>query len=181
MEATVQKLTDVSVLRRACEMTLRPGLTSKASLRKLYQTEHSPIRTQMFWVELTNVPTFVSVHFVRHKVGVEHFVQSNRDDRGGAGDTVVNRLTPVNHGMLLNAATLIQMSLKRLCLVSHKKTVEAMSRIRKAVRDQDPDLAHFMVPACVYRNGICPEIKPCTAGPERVCAAYAKMRERTNG
>jgi hypothetical protein len=173
MTVTIRKLTDDALMRRACEMTLRPGLTSKASLAALYRCEHSPIRTQLFWIELHGVETFVSVHLVRHKTGVEHFVQSNRDDRGGAGDEVVTRETPVNHGMLINAAALIQMSRKRLCLLSHKRTVAWWTKVRKAVFGVDADLSAFMVPECSYRNGVCPELRQCAAGPEKVCAAYA--------
>lgn len=178
MQVTVEKHGGLPLLRWACEKTMRPGMTSRATLRKMYQTEHSPIRTQMFAITMTGLPSFVSVHFVRHKTGVEHFVMTNRDDRGGEGDDKITRLTPVTHGMWANAQALMAMSLKRLCLVSHPKTVAAMVKVRKAVREVDPDLAHFMVPSCVYRNGICPEIRPCEQGPEAVCAAYARLRAK---
>lgn len=168
----IRKLTDESLLRRACEMTLRPGQTSKATFAQMLQCEHSPIRTQMYWIELCGVETFVSVHLVRHKQGVEHFVQSNRDDRGGAGDESVTRLSPVNHAMLINAQALIAMSRKRLCLSAHPKTVAWWTRIRKVMADVDPVMARFMVPECVYRNGMCPELRMCKAGVEKVCGAY---------
>ena len=168
------KLTGEAILRRSCEMTLRPGMTSKATLASLYRCEHSPIRTQTFWIEIFGLPTFASVHLTRHKFGVEHFVTSNRDDRGGAGDAVVTRETPVNHGLFANAQALITMSRKRLCLVSHKETVKTWTLVRKAVRLVDPDLAQFMVPECVYRNGLCPEMRQCKAGPEKVCRGYKR-------
>ena len=170
---SVEPVSSVGLVRRACEMTLRPGMKSSVSLAKLYMSEHSPIRAMMFWVELTGIPTFVSVHLVRHKVGVEHFVQSNRDDRGGGGDGVVNRLTPVNHGMMINAAALLAMSRKRLCFLSHKKTVAVWTRLRRAVRFWDPDLGAVMVPECVVR-GYCPEMRQCSVGLGRVLEAYAE-------
>ena len=161
MKVLIDCLTQDRIMRRACDMTRKPGANpSKMPRRKIYQCEHSPCRTIRFWIELIGIPSFVSVHLVRHKIGVEHFVESNRDDRGGAGDTEVNRLTPVNHGMDVNAAALIAMSRKRLCFMSHKATVATWSRVRKAMRVIDPDLADFMVPECVYR-GFCPEIKCC--------------------
>lgn len=179
MEVVVRPLTDLSLVRRACEMTMH-GQESKVSLKSMYRAEHSPIRCRMFWVELRGIPTFVSTHLVRHKHGVEHFVQSMRDDLYLKDQEVeVTRDTPVNHGMLINAQALIQISRKRLCLKSHKKTVAVWSKLRKAIGDHDPDLASFMAPECVYRNGLCPELRMCEPGVEKVCAAYRK--ERPNG
>src|SRR6056297_3145672 len=99
MRIIVTKLTDEKIMRRACEMTMH-GKKSKASLAAMYRCEHSPMRTQMFWVEMHEIPQFVSVHFVRHNVGVEHFVSSLRDDLWGQGTE--DRWSPVMHGMCLN-------------------------------------------------------------------------------
>lgn len=175
IEIKVERLTDERVMRRACDMTRKPGcVPSKMSLRNIYKCEHSPIRTINFWIELVGIPSFVSTHLVRHKFGVEHFVESNRDDRGGNGDTEVNRLTPVNHGMHINAQALINMSKKRLCYASHQKTVSLWIKLRKAMRLIDPDLADHMVPECVYRNGFCPEMRECKPGLAGVMKAYGK-------
>lgn len=171
MKVTVKRIGDDELFRRACEMTLRPGQTSKVSFDKMLQCEHSPVRVRTYWIEMHDIPTFVSVHLVRHKTGVEHFVQSNRDDRGGAGDDKVTRNTPVNHGMFLNAATLMGISRKRLCFNSHKKTVAVWNMVRKSLRDVDPDVVNHLVPECVVR-GYCPELRPCAPGPQKVIAAY---------
>ena len=173
MEVIVRPLIDLSLVRRACEMTMH-GQTSKVSLKSMYRAEHSPIRCRLFWVELRAIPIFVSVHLVRHKHGVEHFVQSMRDDLYIDPTKVVDRETPVNHGMLINAQALIQISRKRLCLKAHRKTVAVWTKLRKAIREIDPDLANHMVPECVYRNGFCPELLPCAPGVEKMVAAYKK-------
>lgn len=124
MKVTVEDMTNDRLMRRACDMTRKPGVKpSTISREKLLRCEHSPMRLIRFWIELIGIPSFVSVHLARHKFGVEHFVESNRDDRGGVGDTEVNRLTPVNHGMEINAAALIALSRKRLCYLSHSRTV----------------------------------------------------------
>lgn len=176
-EIIIKKLTDESVLRRACDMTRKPGMVpSQMTLEKIYRCEHSPIRTQQFWIELRGIETFVSVHLVRHNVGVTHFVESNRDDRGGAGDDVVTRESPVNHGMYVNAQALINMSLKRLCYASHSRTVSTYMKLKKAMRKVDPALSDAMVPACVYRNGICPELRECKPGLAAVMKAYSKEK-----
>lgn len=159
MQITAIKLTDDNLMRRACESTMR-GQTSKMTLDKIYRSEHSPTRVMMFWIEMKDIPTFVSVHLVRHGIGVEHFVMSNREDRGGNGTE--NRYTPVNHSMLANAQALINMARKRLCGAASKETQEVMQCIKDAIGIVDPDLAKYMVRECEYRNGICPESKPCS-------------------
>ena len=173
MEIIVQPITGLEVVRRACEMTMH-GQKSKVTLAQMYRAEHSPIRARMFWIELRGIPTFVSVHLVRHKHGVEHFVQSMRDDLYIDPTTVVDRNTPVNHGMLINAQALITISRKRLCLKAHAKTVGVWSRLRRAIAEHDADLARAMAPECVYRNGLCPELRECKPGVAKVCGAYAK-------
>ena len=170
IEIVIEKKTDEAILRRACDMTRKPGMTaSTMTLEKIYLCEHSPARTQQFWIELRGIPTFVSVHLVRHKFGVEHFVESNRDDRGGTG--AEDRYTPVNHGMDINAIALKNMSLKRLCYASHKTTVANWMRVKRGMKDVDPALAAVMVPACV-QYGYCPELRECGPGLEQVLHAY---------
>ena len=152
-EAT--KITDEALLRLACSFTI--AAESKMTLDRIYKCEHSPMRTQLFTVEMYEIPTFVSVHFVRHKHGVEHFVKSNRDDRGGKDG---GRWEPVNHLMLVNAQALINMARKRFCYQAHSATVLVMAGIREAIELVDPDLARYMVPECEYRGG-CHELRPC--------------------
>lgn len=159
MNVTVEKLTDITLLRKACESTMQAGKTSAVTLDVMYRCEHSPIRTQLFWITMDDVPTFVSVHCVRHKIGIEHFVRSNRPDRGGDGEA--NRQTPIMHSVLVNAESLINMAKKRLCHQAHQETRKAMLAIKEAVHTVDPDLARYMVPQCIYRGGYCQEMRPC--------------------
>ena len=149
---------DFNLVQRACEMTMDGG-KSRISNEEIYRCEHSPIRTKLFWIEMIDIPTFISVHLVRHKIGVEHFVKTNRDDLGGDGEATRN--TPVNHGMLINAQALINMARKRLCGKSHEETRKIMRLIKDAVGAIDEDLPNYMVRECEYRNGICPEKTKC--------------------
>ena len=143
---------------------------SNASLKSIYRNEHSPMRTQLFTVEMIGIPTFVSTHFVRHTQGVEHFCKSQRDDRGGKDTSY--RLTPTNHGMLLNAQTLVNMARKRLCSKSHIETVKVMQGIKAGVDIVDSRLADMMVPDCIYRGGVCHEDKPCNFNTRRWDATF---------
>lgn len=159
MRITVEKITTVGLARQACKFTINGHKDSLISLKKVYHCEHSPMRTQLFWIEMLGIPNFVSVHLVRHHVGVDHYVQTMRDDRG-AGE-VANRLTPTNHAMLINAQSLVNMARKRLCMKAHAETRVAMGSIVEEVAKIDADLAAVLIPECEYRGGVCHEIKPC--------------------
>jgi hypothetical protein len=157
MTLEIEKLTDARIMREACAVTMGKA-NSTVSLSDMYNCEHSPIRTQLFWIKLYDIPAFVSTHLVRHKVGVEHFVKSLRDDRCGEGNETRN--SPVNHFMLINAQALINMARKRLCYKAHKTTGEVMCSIVTAIEQVDKALAGYLVPECTYRNG-CHELTPC--------------------
>lgn len=51
--------------------------------KKILLAEHSPIRLMHFSWRWKDLPYWVSVHIVRHKVGIEHFVSTQRSDRTG--------------------------------------------------------------------------------------------------
>ena len=85
MNVTVKKLTDVGLLQRANSFTT--GHESKMTLAKAYAYQHSPIRTQLFWIECREIPLFVTSQLVRSHVGVQFFQRSKRPDRN------VNALT----------------------------------------------------------------------------------------
>ena len=162
---TVEKLTDINLVREALSFCY--GIDSKMTLEKLYFQGHTPVRLELFKVFLEGIPTKVSVHLVRHsQVGQFHLVGSNRADWNKAEDREewdkkVNRLTPVNHFMLLNAQHLIEMSHKRLCSKAEKDTRIVWEKVKNQVSVVDPELAKYMVPSCEYRNGICTEPDSC--------------------
>ena len=156
MNIKIEKLTDYSLLQRAAEAT--SGAKISAPLGRWYDSEHSPIRVLLFWIEMEGIPSFVSTHLVRHNVGITHFVRSNREDRGGVKNA--NRLTPVNHSMLINAQALLHMARKRLCGKASKETREVMNQIKWVMREVDKDLADRLVPECRHL-GRCREFGSC--------------------
>lgn len=157
MKILAKKITGKALLEKACSYTVG-GMVQVRNMQRFYESEHSPIRTQLFIIEMLDIPSFVSVHLVRHHVGVMHFVQSMREDRGA--DVVADRNTPVHHMMIANAQALIDMARKRLCYKSHKTTMQVMKLIQDAVRLEDEDLAAVMKPDCEYRKG-CHEFSSC--------------------
>ena len=174
MKVKIEQVTDVGLMRKACQATMH-GQESKVSIGKMAQMEHSPLRTIMFWIEMKDIPTFVSVHLVRHKIGVEHFVKSMRNDLYLEEDAPTpDRDTLVNHGMFINAHALMNMMQYRLCYKSHALTVRTMRAIRREMENVCPELVPHLVPKCVYRNGICSEHKECEVSQGKVNKIYVK-------
>lgn len=128
--------------------------------RKMLKCEHSPIRTLMFTIEM-EVPYYVSVHFVRHKIGVEHYVQSQRNDRQTSYD---RELAPQNamvlHTMDINAEQLMFMARRRMCSMADATTRYTMTKICNAVLHTNPEFMGSLAPMCEYRHE-CPEFIPC--------------------
>ena len=89
-EICIKKLTDEELMRNACEMTFLG--TSKQSLLSIYKSEHSPVRTQLFWIQAKNIPLFVSTHLLRHHVGSIPFQLTCRDDRSGGNPGLISKL-----------------------------------------------------------------------------------------
>lgn len=128
--------------------------------RKLILSEHSPIRLMKFYWRWINIEYWVSTHFVRHKIGIEHFVSTQRSDRTGMSRGQLPQCATVNHACEADAQTLINISRKRLCYCASKETREAWQAVKDEIAKTEPELASCMVPECIYR-GFCPEMKTC--------------------
>lgn len=136
--------------------------------QKMLLAEHSPIRLLTFSWMWEDIPSWVSVHFVRHKIGIEHFVKSQRSDRTGIPRDELPQGALVNHACVANAQTIINISRKRCCCQASQQTRDAWTLLLMEIREVDPVLFSVCVPECVYR-GFCPEMKPClnSCDPQR--------------
>lgn len=129
--------------------------------KKLIQAEHSPLRELWFGIRMT-IPSYVSVHFVRHHIGVNHYVQSQRNDRQDNYDrTKAPQDAMVSHIMSVNAQELVFMAHKRLCGQADPYTRKVMQEIVKQVEEVSPEFQDVLVPLCGYRNGKCTEFNCC--------------------
>ena len=81
MNIKVEKLTGVDLLRKCASFT--SGKDSKMSLLTAYRNKHSIIRSQLFVVEMTDIPLFCASQFVRSTQGVNWYQRTKRTDRGG--------------------------------------------------------------------------------------------------
>ena len=130
-------------------------------LAKLVKAEHSPIRELQFGIRM-KIPYWVSVHFVRHHIGVNHYVQTQRNDRQDVYDrNEAPQDAMVSHIMSINAQELVNMAHKRLCNQASPETRIVMRIICNQVISKAPYMKDVLVPLCEYRNGLCTELYPC--------------------
>lgn len=155
--AMVRDLARTTVRKGPLGAGKEPSLAFK---RAILLDEHSPIRALSFRFKLVSLMSWVSVHLVRHWLGVVHFVTTQRTDRTGTDRNKAPQDTPVDHEMVANVQALINMSRKRLCYNASTETTAAWLKVRKAIADKDPEVAAVMVPECVYR-GFCPAVSKC--------------------
>lgn len=135
--------------------------------RKILLARHSPIEALQFKVTLEDIPYWVSVHLVRHKIGITHWVRSQRDDRS---DNEIPRADKpqgalVTHTMLINAQALIAVSKKRLCFKASAETRAVWAAVREKMQTVDSDMAWAMRPECWWCGNRCPEMQPCGRCP----------------
>lgn len=188
MRISIEKVTDESIMQEACEMTFLGK--SNMTLKRMYASEHSPCRTQIFWIRLYDIPLFCSTQLLRHHVGSQPFQLTCREDRKGGNnhfkerineimdniadnkleEALINlvwlqdnadRYTKVNLGLCINAQALINMAKDRLCSDASAETREIFKAIKAEIEKVDPGLALFLVPKCIYRGGICNSLKKC--------------------
>lgn len=131
--------------------------------KRLLASEHSPIRELWFAFEL-EIPYYISVHIVRHHIGCNHYVSSQRDDRNQTREisrTDLPQGALVKHILSINAQELIFFMHKRLCYQADPLTRQIAYQMREAVLETNPEFSEVLVPLCIYRNKKCTEMFPC--------------------
>ena len=146
--------------------------------RRLLLSEHSPIRKLHIGWKWSDLKYWVSVHLVRHKYGIEHFVSTQRTDRTGISRDEMPQNSLVNHECEANAQALINISRKRLCSCASPETRQAWQQVKNEIALVEPELASVMVKECVYRNGLCPEMFTC--GYNKTKLFEEELKEYTN-
>lgn len=139
-----------------------PGTKEPSSRwkKRMLLCEHSPIRQLFFRLKWHELKYWVSVHLVRHKIGIEHWVRTQRSDRTGVDRDALPQGSLVEHEILVDAQAMINISRKRLCMNASRETREAWEAAVESIREEHPELYSACVPDCVYR-GWCYEYKSC--------------------
>jgi len=146
--------------RTTVNMGAGEGEPSSSYKRRLLLSEHSPIRKLVVNWKWFNLKYFVSVHFVRHKFGIEHWVRTQRTDRTGVNRDELPQGAEVEHEAEANAQAIINISRKRLCMKASQETREAWETFLDNLCATEPELFVVCVPDCIYR-GYCYEMDSC--------------------
>ena len=143
-------------------------MPSSEFVRDLLMARHSPIRELEFSYVIRDIPYWVSVHLVRHHVGFQPYVQSQRNDRQDQYDrTKAPQDAPVTMRVTLNAEALLNLANKRLCMKASPETREVVQRMCNLAEQVIPEFKGLLVPMCEYHGGICDEIHGCGKYPKR--------------
>lgn len=149
-------VTDTSKKGKVPQTPLSSGL-----LKKLLVARHSPIRVLNFGFSITNIPSNIATHLVRHVHAVP-FVSSLRNDRQDMIDgDLAPRNTPVDMILYCNAEELMIIANKRLCTKASKKTREVVEMMCHEVIKRFPEFEGLLVPMCDYHGHVCHEINGC--------------------
>ena len=142
--------------------------------RAILRARHSPIRYLTFSF-LIECPYWVANHLVRHHVGAQPYVRSQRNDRQDEYDREkAPQDAPVVMILDLNAEALITLANKRLCAQASARTQELVGRMCLLAEGSCPEIKDELVPMCERNGGVCHELNPCgyCAGGVRVCLCW---------
>lgn len=129
----------------------------------MLRCEHSPIREKVFHIEIKGLPYWIANHIRTHFIGANYYMSTSREDRteNGTPRSELPQTAPVNLLISANAQALINISRKRLCGQSAPDTIALWEAVQETMAEHCPVMAKYMNRECEYRNGFCPEKKPC--------------------
>ena len=127
---------------------------------RILEARHSPIRRLRFSFYFHDLPSWISVHLVRH-VHTQPYVKSQRNDRQSNYDrTKAPQDAPVDMIWDLNAESLMMVANKRLCNQAASETRAVVKEMCRLVEEKYPEFKGLLVPMCEYTN-TCHEMFPC--------------------
>ena len=148
--------------------------------KRIIRAQHSPIRMLTFLIEIKNLPSWISVHLVRH-VHAQPFVSTQRNDRCDRDEGYDRRKapqdTPVSMMWYFNVEELITISHKRYCMLASAETRAVVQQICHMIEKKYPEYAGVFEPLCSYRNGLCDEFHPCAYYVKHGHGFYPKKEE----
>lgn len=134
--------------------------------QRILKAVHSPVRMLNYTVLIEDIPSWVTVHLVRH-VHATPFVSTQRNDRCNRDESYDRRKapqnTPVSMIWYFNAEELMTICHKRLCMLASKETRQVIQELVRQIIELCPEWkgTDLLVPLCVYRGGVCTEFAPC--------------------
>lgn len=135
--------------------------TMEWKMRSL-NARHSYIRELKFGFRISDVPYWVVMHLVRHHVGCQPYVRTQRNDRQTEYDRgKAPQDTPVNMIWTMNAESLMVIANKRLCMTAAPETRNVVRWMCTLVCEKCPEFEDYLVPMCDYHGGVCHEMNSC--------------------
>ncbi|MFA6711216.1 MAG: thymidylate synthase ThyX [Candidatus Caldatribacteriota bacterium] len=132
--------------------------------RGMLLSEHSPIREITVTWRWIDLPYWIHVHLVRHHIGFQPYVSTQRDDINGTQEHESRKKkpqdSPVTMRVSANLQSIINISRKRLCNKASAETKEAWFLFLTHLKEHLPEVVEKCVPECMYR-GFCPEMNSC--------------------
>ena len=133
----------------------------------ILKARHSPIRYLQFSFLLIDIPSWVSVHLVRH-VHAQPYVKSQRNDRQSDYDrTTAPQNTPVTMIWDMNAEEFLTIMNKRLCKLAAEETRFVAETMATLTTNACPEFTGLCVPSCKGRPDNCEEMFPCFNTPNK--------------
>lgn len=154
-------------------ISIRDENPNVSFFKKMIISEHSPLRSLLLQIDVYNIPYYVHVHFVRHHVGVQPFVRSQRPDSMNPVDydrTKAPQDALVDMRLVLNAQALLNIMKKRLCQKADRATRNVANTIRVVMSNYPSAIVRLLAdacrPACEWQGNLCHEVfKPCGKYP----------------
>lgn len=165
--ASIERKTSWVDVLNAARVTRGSAITTEEPTSEwktaMLRAEHSPIRELIFTWEWVDLPYYSSVHFVRHHIGINHYVLSQRPDREHA---MGPQDAPVRHRCTANAQAIINISIDRLCGKTDVLTRSAWDMVVFGIMTiGEEELFKACKPKCLH-IGRCTEINGCGRMPQ---------------
>lgn len=144
------------------------GMPKLETWHKMLLSPHSSHRAVIYRVFVEDIPYFAHVYLARHHVGIQPHVYTQRDDEGLYLVSSRNKRPQdelISMCFDVNAAALLQIAQRRLCLQAHKIIRNLMKYLKFGLIETgdkyDQVLGHLMMRPCQWIPGICVEPNPC--------------------
>ncbi|HUU86786.1 MAG TPA: hypothetical protein VMX17_03440 [Candidatus Glassbacteria bacterium] len=157
---------------RGKDMTVKK-MPSLEIWQKMILSEHSSPRAVKYRIYIEEIPYYAHVHLIRHNIGVEPHVRSQRDDNGKEEVTFrddTSQGAPISMILDVNVQALINIARKRLCYKAHRQVQDFVEKLKCALiyngDDYDKVLGKLLMRPCSWFPGYCSELKPCGRIPD---------------
>jgi hypothetical protein len=137
-------------------------LPTKETWLKMLLSEHSSDRSIVYRIYCEDVPYYTHVHIIRHHIGFQPHVMSQRHDKERE-DRPQGAL--VDMFFDANAQALINIARKRLCYKADKTAQDLVEKMKWSLvyegDEYDKVLGLLLARPCSWYPGYCAEPHPC--------------------